>query len=744
MSDPITIVITEPITEIIEVGTPGPAGATGADGADGAPGADGADGIMSFPLKAPVTGHTDPPSYGFTGGDDDTGVYSPAPGYVAVLADGERKVEFSENLSELFGDVNIVSGNLDVGGNLTADNYPLTGPANVFVYFDQDGNVNPAYVLAINGNGDGGVAFFKDISVDNQAAFREVHSIAANYSPLQNSPNDTRALTNLYMNIDPDSDGFQMGTNGQGFILQNMGITHNGTSDVGELSVSRMGYSVGNGTDPISVRGFAGHAVFGQFYSGVTINNYINGYIMSTNMEDGVETSSSGATIFGDYNNWDVDFDGSYEGVHLGPQLRKMLTNHNFTGIQINPQIQELEGNTGFFGVAMSPFVGAAGTGDMYGMHFNPQSGSKAHSAFGLWISMDNVDVYAGLQESAVIQDLTYTFNLPGINGIQIEYVDDGTAGAETAVIAGNTVTVHMDAGVSTALQIKAAVEANFSIASNLTVTVSGTGSNTQSAQALTGFTGGAYPGQKKAAYFDGDVEITGSLTFGGNLSIGGLNAFAVNALSDSSGAPASGHSLITQWTCPDNSTIANADTLGVNTAALIVLGANSTITTSFLGVTALGLPAVAGLGANTTVDRIGGAAFALSLDAGAGAGSEIDIVSLCRGLAIPNGITQVNRLYGYEFSLPFGDPGTLTWSFYSDVADAVFYNNGAVKVGGADLPTNSSVGLEIESSTMAFLNARMNQTARDALTAVNGMQIYNETTDKLQVYAAGAWTDLH
>ena len=34
--------------------------------------------------------------------------------------------------------------------------------------------------------------------------------------------------------------------------------------------------------------------------------------------------------------------------------------------------------------------------------------------------------------------------------------------------------------------------------------------------------------------------------------------------------------------------------------------------------------------------------------------------------------------------------------------------------------------------------------TERNALTASNGMVVYNETTNKLQVYAGGSWTDLH
>ena len=65
-----------------------------------------------------------------------------------------------------------------------------------------------------------------------------------------------------------------------------------------------------------------------------------------------------------------------------------------------------------------------------------------------------------------------------------------------------------------------------------------------------------------------------------------------------------------------------------------------------------------------STIDRVYGALFALSLDAGAGGGT-VDEVGLCKSLAIPNGVTTVNKLYGYLFDLPFGDPGTTTWGFY-------------------------------------------------------------------------------
>jgi hypothetical protein len=167
--------------------------------------------------------------------------------------------------------------------------------------------------------------------------------------------------------------------------------------------------------------------------------------------------------------------------------------------------------------------------------------------------------------------------------------------------------------------------------------------------------------GTIKAASFIGDVDITGAFSFTGALSIGQVNAYMTESLTDGGGTPDSGHFIVSAPTAAASATIANADYLGVNTASLINLGANSTITTAFLGVAALGLPAVLTMGAGATVDRIAGAVFALSLDAGAGGGT-VDQLSLGRFMALPNGITTVNRLYGVEVNLPFGAVATDEW----------------------------------------------------------------------------------
>jgi hypothetical protein len=52
---------------------------------------------------------------------------------------------------------------------------------------------------------------------------------------------------------------------------------------------------------------------------------------------------------------------------------------------------------------------------------------------------------------------------------------------------------------------------------------------------------------------------------------------------------------------------------------------------------------------------------------------------------------------------------------------------------------------LDVSSTTAGFLPPRMTGTQRDAIsTPPNGLMIYNTTTDKLQVRAAGSWVDLH
>lgn len=89
---------------------------------------------------------------------------------------------------------------------------------------------------------------------------------------------------------------------------------------------------------------------------------------------------------------------------------------------------------------------------------------------------------------------------------------------------------------------------------------------------------------------------------------------------------------------------------------------------------------------------------------------------------------------------------GTKTNPFMSlrSIGTAVQMRHAGPGVFGANAaPANSSVGLEVQSTTMAFLASRMTTTQRDAMTPLNGMVIYNTTTTTIQGYQGGAWTNL-
>jgi hypothetical protein len=540
--------------------------------------------------------------------------------------------------------------------------------------------------------------------------------------------------------IDPSLSGFNMGTSGQLLTADSINIYHEGTSDTGALSARSTYFQLGNGSDAITVDGISYVFGFGDILPNVTVDGGIQGYGFQPNISASATlTTNAYINAFYDFAIINTTIPG-YTSFSASPTIANVANNSSYTSANFNPTITAFTGNAGYTGLGIAGTYGTMNINSTWnGIQINPTV-TQARYAAGINISMDNVTAYPGVASSLVFQDITYTFTTPGDNNnIKVEYIAGATAGNETASITGgDTLTVVIDPGVSTATQVKAAVD---TVIAPITSVITGVASSPQIVAGPTFFTGGVNAGVVRAADFDGDVNITGALNFSGDLSVGKLTAFKSEPLIDGGGTPSSTHTLITAPTVAANATIANADTLGVNTAALINIGANATVTTSFLGVSALGLPAVLTMGAGATVDRVGGAVFALSLDAGSGGGT-VDSVSLCRSIAIPNGVTTVNNLYGYKFDLPFGDPGTATWGYYTGVATASNYFERNVLVGN-DTETNSSVGIEINSTTKALLNARMTTTQRNALTAVNGMQIYNTTTNQTDVYQNGAWVPM-
>lgn len=105
------------------------------------------------------------------------------------------------------------------------------------------------------------------------------------------------------------------------------------------------------------------------------------------------------------------------------------------------------------------------------------------------------------------LQDITYTGAEGNAddNDVTISYVDDGTAGSETVSVVGTAITVHMEAGVSTATQIKAAFDAESDATDLASAAITGTAGDAQDAEPATALTGGV-TGNTLETYDNADI----------------------------------------------------------------------------------------------------------------------------------------------------------------------------------------------------------------------------------------------
>ncbi len=580
-----------------------------------------------------------------------------------------------------------------------------TSTANRFGYYNSSGDwtVSGNYQPTTNG----GFSSSQVINPNNLTGYYNINENSLILEPLQSSPDDAYSNTNISSYLDNANSGFGIGTNGLAVRNINGYVKHWGTGNSGEIQMQVHGVDLGNGTDPIDIKGLGYCYGFGSIYDNVNFSAGVNGYTFQPNLQAGVTFSvGSGVTAFNDGFNAPSTVIQGYTSINVSPNVGTISNNANFSALNVNPNVTTFAGNAnatliglfgnygtfnqGFNGITLNPNITTCNYFTGYSM--SPNVATLMQNADGLNINMDNVGLYAGVKASVTIQDIYFESVTAGtdFNSVNIEYTDTTTAGSEVATLVGYNIVVTIESGVSTATQVLAALNASFPISSNLNISITGSGANPQTTQGPTNLAGGINPASKRAAYFKGNVQIDGALSFTGALSIGALSSFAPYTVVDGGGNPGSANTLICQPTVAASATIANADTLGLNTAALINIGANATVTTAFLGIAALGLPAVLSMGTGSTVDRIAGSVFAVSLDASA-TGGTVNELAMCRSLALPNASTTVNRLYGYEMALPFGSVATSQWGVYVSAAVDNWFA-GSVRIGGTAIADDQTM----------------------------------------------------
>lgn len=118
-------------------------------------------------------------------------------------------------------------------------------------------------------------------------------------------------------------------------------------------------------------------------------------------------------------------------------------------------------------------------------------------------------DDIGGVKASLVHDDLTFTAALVGEGGNDIEIVlaDATTAGSETVSVVGTVITIGIQAGVSTATQVKAAIDNSEEALALISVAITGTASSPQTAMVQTPLANGSDP--IDVGTFDGVTAIS-------------------------------------------------------------------------------------------------------------------------------------------------------------------------------------------------------------------------------------------
>jgi hypothetical protein len=211
-----------------------------------------------------------------------------------------------------------------------------------------------------------------------------------NLNPAEDSPNDLWNMNSYFFNIDSASEGFSLGDSGNAAYTDTYNIQHHGKSDIGGLTFRSNYFDLGNGTDPISIKGLAFQFGFGDINAGVTINGPIQGYGHQWHAHAGAVLENS-VIAYADFATTEVDVHG-WTSFIASPQIAAIANNTNCEAFMANAQIGELKGNSGYTGLGVFPHITKINQGNFGGVKIQPtiDDGNQRYAA-GLFIDMRNI-----------------------------------------------------------------------------------------------------------------------------------------------------------------------------------------------------------------------------------------------------------------------------------------------------------------------------------------------------------------
>ena len=622
----------------------------------------------------PPAGTALSPSYGFSSEPGtDTGMYWIAAGTIGWSSQGNLAMQLDPG------------GDLTIQGNFAAANFPTpppTGTPNTFTGFNGTGDLYSPTGFTVNTTSLG-----MDIGLTeqpNNGGGAQVNSTNILFDPLVNSPNENWLIYNIQAQFDVNSSGFTQGTNGNASTLINLGYNHQGKGDVGGLGYLNLTANLGNGTDPITIKGINLCSSGVNFSANTTVDGALNGYGVNISVDPGAfSTSNLGGQSFYDNANIQVPVN-SWISANFSPNILSINNNSNYTALNINPTIPTLTGNAGINGVAVGGTFTTYGTnGGFNGVIVNPQITTMGSS--GYW------------------------------NGVSV--------GGQIATSHGNVSAINVNAQINGG-------DANFT---GLGIYPNGSGTLPNVTGISVNLDSLACSAQKTG------LQISGGKT---NLS----SPYHTDILPPSPGFldfNSIGSEFWIKPGFPTSSTLV----FGLNLGQTLVFEDNMGADPygGFIGACGVANVMQGGVATTKTVDTITGTLIGFSVadlsglsitDGGTvNKGNMLTII----GFTPSGGSITVNELYGVNIASAFGSFATDSWGFYNDSNTENYFEKSLALGTTSKKVTNADIAIEV-GSDKAIRFAVMSTTTRDGLTAVEGMTIFNTTTNQLEYYDGSAW----
>ncbi len=276
------------------------------------------------------------------------------------------------------GAINIVAGSgiiVTPSGQditITATGASPVGSPNTFAGFDNAGDLESIPGFNIDTTS-GGMNESLLEHPNNIIGGFNANTLNVAFQPLQDSPDDDWNIQLIGVNFDDANSGFSQGTSGEAATLLNLDVNHGGTGPIGSVSQLKMYYGMGNGTDPLTIKGLAYAFGFADINDNVTIDGQFQGFDFQPHIHSGaIGTSNFNMYGFNDGAQVEIPVN-SYNSVSLGPHILSINNNNSYNGVVVNPVIPTLTGNANLFGFGFYPAVTSVGsTGGITGMNMNP------------------------------------------------------------------------------------------------------------------------------------------------------------------------------------------------------------------------------------------------------------------------------------------------------------------------------------------------------------------------------------